>query len=231
MQVVLAIPSLKTIGNWLVTALATGLSNLPPNHVLNTLIPTTYPGGRGSAPPVLATSPDNWWGIKTSIIHRLHANLDTILKDDKGKSVPLMSNALRPNLTTPFPLLNMPQTGRVPDKLMLALNLKNIIKEDSSTQLYTDRSKLQNGNTRAAAIVIDKGQLTWENKTHLGNHCEVYDAELFALMDGLRYLIRTWDDKSPIKTLYTMADNVATLEGAATGYTPSGHQWAYRAHA
>jgi hypothetical protein len=50
-------------------------------------------------------------------------------------------------------------------------------------------------------------------------------------MDGLRYLVRTWDNKSPIKTLYTMADNVAALKGAATGHTPSGHQWAYRAHA
>jgi hypothetical protein len=108
MQVELAIPSLKTIGNGLVTALATRLSNLPPKHILNTLIPTTYPGGRGLAPPALATSPDNWWGIKTSIIHRLHPNLDSILKDDEGRSVPLMSNALGPNLTTPFPLLNIP---------------------------------------------------------------------------------------------------------------------------
>jgi hypothetical protein len=50
-------------------------------------------------------------------------------------------------------------------------------------------------------------------------------------MDGLRYLVRTWDNKSPIKTLYTMADNVAALEGAANGHTPSGYQWAFRAHA
>jgi hypothetical protein len=135
MQAELAIPSLKTIGNGLVTALATRLSNLPPKHILNTLILSTYPGGRGSAPPALVISPDNWWGIKTSIIHRLHANLDSILKDEEGRTIPLISNALGPNLTTPFPLLNMPQIGKVPDKLMSALNLKNIIKEDSSTQL------------------------------------------------------------------------------------------------
>jgi ribonuclease HI len=52
---------------------------------------------------------------------------------------------------------------------MSALNLKNIIEEDSSTQLYTDGSKLQNGNTGAAALVIDEGQLAWENKTYLSN--------------------------------------------------------------
>jgi ribonuclease HI len=28
-----------------------------------------------------------------------------------------------------------------------------------------------------------------------------------------------------------MADNVAALEGAAKGHTPSGHQWAFKAHA
>jgi hypothetical protein len=53
----------------------------------------------------------------------------------------------------------MPQPRRVPDKLMSALNLKNIIEEDSSTQPYMDESKLQKGNARAATIVIDKGQL------------------------------------------------------------------------
>ena len=95
---------------------------------------------------------------------------------------------------------------------MSSLNLNNLIEEETSTQLYTDGSKLQNGNTGAAAIVIDKGQLSWENTTHLGNRCEVYDAELFALMDGLRYLVNTWDKESPIKTLYTMADNVAVLD-------------------
>jgi hypothetical protein len=68
-----------------------------------------------------------------------------------------MSNVLGPNLTTPFPLLNMPQIGKVPDKLMSTLNLKNIIKEDSSTQLYTDGSKLQNWNTGVAVLVIEKG--------------------------------------------------------------------------
>jgi ribonuclease HI len=142
-----------------------------------------------------------------------------------------MSNALGPNLTTPFPLLNMPQPGKVPDKLMSALNLKQIIKENTSSQLYKNGSKLQNGHIGAAAKVIYNGQLAWENKTHLGNRFEVNDTELFALMDRLRYLVRIWDDKSPIMTLYTMVDNLAVLEGAATGDRPSRHQWAYRAHA
>jgi hypothetical protein len=159
MQAELPIPLVRVLGNGLVTALATRLANLSPHHILNTLISTTYLGGRGTAPPALATSPDNWWGIKTSIIHRLHANLASILKDKNGNTVPLMANALGQNKTTPFPLLNLPQIGRVPDKLMSALNLKNIIEEESSTQLFTDGSKLQNGNT-GAAIVIDEGQLT-----------------------------------------------------------------------
>jgi hypothetical protein len=50
-------------------------------------------------------------------------------------------------------------------------------------------------------------------------------------MDGLKYLVRNWDRKSPIKTLTMMADNVAALEAAATGHKLSGHQWAYQAHA
>src|SRR3978361_461530 len=96
---------LKTIGNGLVTALATRLANLPPYHILNTLIPSTYPGGRGTAPPALYTSPDNWWGIKTSIIHSLHANLASILNDNKGRTAPLMVNMLGSHKSTPFPLL------------------------------------------------------------------------------------------------------------------------------
>jgi hypothetical protein len=80
-----------------------------------------------------------------------------------------MSNVLGPNKISPFPLLNILQPGKVPDKVMLALNLKNIVQEELSTQLYMDGSKLQNGNIRVAAIVIDKGQLSWKNKKHLGN--------------------------------------------------------------
>jgi hypothetical protein len=39
-------------------ALATRLSNLPLKYILNTLIPITYPGGRGTALPALETSAD-----------------------------------------------------------------------------------------------------------------------------------------------------------------------------
>jgi hypothetical protein len=47
-----------------------------------------------------------------------------ILQDDEGNGVPLLLNNMREGHLLPFPIVNIPIVGRVPDRLMSTLALK-----------------------------------------------------------------------------------------------------------
>jgi hypothetical protein len=108
-----------------------------------------------------------------------------ILQNDKGNRIPLMSNPLGDGWLPPFAMFNMLIVGWVADRLMSTLALKHHT-IGAMVQLFTDGSRLDDANARVSAVVFNHAAVSWANKTHRSCKCEVYNKEIFAIMDELR---------------------------------------------
>jgi hypothetical protein len=96
----------------------------------------------------------------------------------------------------PFSMVNMLIVGRAPDRPISTLALKRYATGEGM-QLYTDDSEMDNRNIDTSVVVFNHEMVSRGNKSHSSCKCKVDDAEIFAIMERLWYLVGTWDEESP----------------------------------
>jgi hypothetical protein len=111
-------------------------------------------------------------------------NIRLILRDNGGNGITLIVNNIIERHLLPSLITNMPILGKVSDRLMSTLALKNYT-TGVEVPVYTNSSKIDDRKTSASTVVFDQKMVSWENKTHLSCKCAVYDIEIFVIIDRL----------------------------------------------
>lgn len=93
------------------------------------------------------------------------------------------------------------------------LLLKDLLHQNNNVIIYTDGSKLDINGNLGAGMHYMYGKTTGQKSWSLGTTMEVYDAELFAIKQALKWSTKqTFQNIRNIKDIWIFADNQAALQ-------------------